>query len=100
MTAIPREASLDSALALLAEGYTFISKRCGRLQSDVFKTRFMLRNAICAMGEDAAAMFYHPDRFTRKHAVPPTTLLLLRMPAVPEVRPSPGIVDTGISGNP
>jgi fatty-acid peroxygenase len=76
--AIPREKSLDSTLALLADGYMFISKRCERLQSDVFETRLMLRKAICAMGEDAAAMFYHPDRFTRKHAIPATTLMLLQ----------------------
>jgi hypothetical protein len=66
MTAIPREKSLDSTLAFLADGYTFISKKCGQLQSDVFETRLMLRKVICALGEDASAMFYHPGRFTRK----------------------------------
>lgn len=76
--AIPREKSLDSTLALLADGYSFISKRCTRLQSDVFETRIMLRKAICVMGEDAAAMFYHPGRFTRRGALPPTTLMLLQ----------------------
>jgi fatty-acid peroxygenase len=75
---IPREKSLDSTLALLHDGYTFMSKRCERLQSDVFETRLMLRKATCVMGEDAAAMFYHPGRFTRVRALPPTALVLLQ----------------------
>lgn len=76
--AIPRDKSLDSTLALLREGYAFISRRCARLQTDAFETRLMLARVICAMGEDAAAMFYHPDRFTRRHALPPTALMLLQ----------------------
>src|SRR6478672_22824 len=73
----PREAGFDSTLALLSEGYAFIGNRCRRHRSDVFETRLMLRRAVCALGEDAAAMFYHPGRFTRKMALPPTALLLL-----------------------
>lgn len=34
--------SLDSTLALLADGYTFIAKRCRRYESDIFETRLML----------------------------------------------------------
>jgi fatty-acid peroxygenase len=75
---IPTDHALDDTFALLSEGYTFIAARCARLRSDVFATRLMLRKVICAMGEDAAAMFYHPGRFTRKGALPPTTLLLLQ----------------------
>jgi fatty-acid peroxygenase len=75
---IPRDQNLDNSLALLSDGYTFISKRCERLQSDVFETRLMLSKAICTMGEDAARMFYHPDRFTRVRAMPPTVLFLLQ----------------------
>jgi fatty-acid peroxygenase len=74
----PRDSSPDGTLALLREGYVFISNRCRRLQSDVFETRLMLSRVICAMGEDAAAMFYHPGRFTRKKAFPPTALMLLQ----------------------
>lgn len=33
MTNIPRDNSLDSAPALLRDGYTFISKRCDRARS-------------------------------------------------------------------
>jgi fatty-acid peroxygenase len=78
MSQIPHEKSVDSSLALLSDGYTFISKRCQRYQSDIFATRLMLRNAICVMGEEAARMFYHPDRFTRVGAMPLTTLMLLQ----------------------
>lgn len=78
MTQIPRENSLDSTLSLLSEGYTFISKRCERYESDVFETRLMLRQAICMMGEEASRMFFQPDRFTRRGAIPPTTLMLLQ----------------------
>jgi len=74
----PHDSSPDSTLALLREGYAFISNRCNRLQSDVFETRLMFSRVICAMGEDAAAMFYHPGRFTRKKALPPTALMLLQ----------------------
>jgi fatty-acid peroxygenase len=42
MTQIPRDNSLDSTLSLLSEGYTFISTRCERYQSDIFATRLML----------------------------------------------------------
>ncbi|WP_019142768.1 cytochrome P450 [Noviherbaspirillum massiliense] len=78
MPAIPRDDSFDSTLALLSDGYTFISKRCARFQSDIFETRLMLRRAVCTMGEDAARMFFHPGRFTRRGAIPPTTLMLLQ----------------------
>lgn len=55
---IPRDPSLDSTLALLSEGYRFISRRCQRYRSDIFQTRFMLRRAFCVTGEEAARMFY------------------------------------------
>lgn len=80
MTGIPRDKGIDSTLALLADGYAFISKRCAQLQTDAFETRLMLRKAICMMGEDAAAMFYAPHRFTRQRAMPPTALTLLQGP--------------------
>lgn len=78
MSQTPHEHTLDSTLALLSDGYTFISQRCRRFQSDIFATRLMLRNVVCVTGEEAARMFYQPDRFTRKLAMPPTTLLLLQ----------------------
>ncbi|MGQ9365793.1 cytochrome P450 [Azospirillum sp. ST 5-10] len=78
MSPIPRDGSLDSTLALLSEGYTFVMNRCRRYGSDAFETRLMLRPVVCAMGEDAARMFYEPGRFTRKGSMPTTTLLSLQ----------------------
>ena len=77
MTKIPREESLDSSLALLSEGYTFIATRCERYGTDIFETRLMLTRAVCMLGEEAARIFYDADRFTRKNALPVTALSLL-----------------------
>ncbi|WP_218110139.1 cytochrome P450 [Oligoflexus tunisiensis] len=63
---------------LLADGYRFISKRCQQYQTKVFETRVMLQKAVCMQGEEASRLFYEPDRFTRKGAVPPNTLKLLQ----------------------
>jgi len=68
----------DSTLALLNEGYAFIPRRCQRYRSDIFETRLMLTKAICMTGEEAAEVFYEPGRFTRKGALPQTTLRLLQ----------------------
>ena len=78
MTSIPRENTLDSSLALLAEGYTFIQERCRRYDTDLFETRLMLQRAVCMTGAEAARQFYEPGRFTRKRALPFTALLLLQ----------------------
>jgi len=78
MTSIPRDRRPDSTLAMLREGYAFISNRCRELQTDMFETRLMLSRVICTMGEEAAAMFYQPGRFTRRHAMPQTALMLLQ----------------------
>jgi len=76
--ALPRARGFDNTLALLAEGYCFMTRRYQALGSDAFSTRLMLRRALCVRGEDAARMFYQPGRFTRRHAMPPTTLTLLQ----------------------
>ena len=78
MPPIPRDKSIDNTLALLSDGYMFIQKRKRRYQSDIFETRLMLQRVICTTGEEAARMFYQPDRFTRRRALPPTALLLLQ----------------------
>lgn len=78
MTSFPQASGLDSSLALLREGYTFGTRRFARHGTDVFTTRIMLRPTVYTMGEDAARMFYHPGRFTRKRAMPPTVLWLLQ----------------------
>ncbi len=77
-TKIPRDNSLDSGLALLSEGYPFIASRAQRLNTDIFETRLFLQKAYCVTGADAARMFYQPERFTRRGALPKTTLWLLQ----------------------
>ncbi|MGN6551869.1 MAG: cytochrome P450 [Pararhizobium sp.] len=78
MADIPRDHALDSSLAFRAEGYAFIGNRCRRYQSDIFRARLLGRMRFCVMGEDAARMFYAPDRFTRRGALPKATLHLLQ----------------------
>jgi fatty-acid peroxygenase len=77
-TEIPKDGALDSSLALLSEGYEFIPNRCKRHNSDIVEIRLALQKAYCVTGADAAAMFYHPGRFTREGALPPTTVRLLQ----------------------
>jgi fatty-acid peroxygenase len=76
--AIPHAPGFDNSIALLTEGYEFMPRRYAALGSDAFSTRLMLRRALCVRGEDAARMFYQPGRFTRRHALPPTTISLLQ----------------------
>src|SRR5215216_5272322 len=66
----PRDKMLDSSLALMLDGYRFITKRCRRYRSDIFETRLMLQRTICMRGEEAARVFYDNDRFKRKGAAP------------------------------
>jgi fatty-acid peroxygenase len=68
----------DRTLALLSEGYAFIPQRCRRHGTDVLETRIMLTKVVCMMGEEAARVFYEPERFTRVGALPQTTLRLLQ----------------------
>lgn len=70
MPAIPRDAPGDHSLALLADPYRFIAKRCRALQTDVFETRLLLRRTLCMTGPEAAALFYDPRRFQRGGAAP------------------------------
>ncbi|GMA62096.1 cytochrome P450 [Alicyclobacillus fastidiosus] len=67
---IPHDKSLDNSLALMQEGYLFIKNRVDRYQSDIFGARVLLQNAICMSGEEAAKVFYDPERFERLGAVP------------------------------
>lgn len=75
---VPRTRSFDSTLKLLSDGYPFIQRRCAELDTDVFSTHLMGRRAICVSGHEAARMFWQPGRFTRRGALPPTTLMLLQ----------------------
>ncbi len=70
MPQIPQDRSLDSTLALAFNGYQFISQRCRRYQSDIFQTRLLFQKTICFQGEEAAKVFYDPEKFKRKNAAP------------------------------
>lgn len=78
MSPIPHDGRLDATLAFLSEGYRFVQATCERLGSDAFQTRLILRPIVCMMGADAARLFYDGDRFTRRGAMPKTTLKLLQ----------------------
>nr|WP_012311574.1 cytochrome P450 [Arthrobacter sp. AK-1]ABR67042.1 putative fatty acid beta hydroxylase [Arthrobacter sp. AK-1] len=68
----------DSSLALLREGYTFISSRCDRLGTDLFRTTLILRPVVCLRGAEAAEFFYGGGRFGRKAAMPRSAQHLLQ----------------------
>ncbi len=68
----------DSSLAFLREGYTFISSRCDRLGTDLFRTRIAGRPVYCMRGAEATQIFYDGDRFSRRGALPPTVVHLLQ----------------------
>lgn len=78
MQTIPRDPSPESGLALLREGYRFISNRCDRFGSDLFLTRLMMHRALCMRGAEAARLFYDDHGVTRQGALPVTTLKLLQ----------------------
>ncbi len=61
---------IDSTLALVTDGYQFISKRCQQQHSDIFQTRLLLEKTICLKGAEAASIFYDVDKFSRKKAAP------------------------------
>lgn len=70
MRDIPSDRGLDSTLALVREGYCFISNRCDRYQTEIFQTRLLLEKAICFRGEEAAKVFYDTSKFSRHQAAP------------------------------
>ena len=67
---VPHDKSLDNTLALMQEGYLFIKNRIDRYQSGVFQARLLLQNVICISGEEAAKLFYDPERFQKNGAIP------------------------------
>jgi fatty-acid peroxygenase len=75
---VPEDKSLDSTLALLRDGYEFIGRRCALYNSDVFRSRIMLRAVICMRGPAAARLFYCDDKLTRVGSMPTTVLRLLQ----------------------
>lgn len=62
----------DHSLALLADPYRYISRRCRQAGVDAFETRLLGRRTICMSGPRAAQLFYDPQRFMREGAAPET----------------------------
>jgi fatty-acid peroxygenase len=69
-TTIPDEPALDCAPALLREGYTFISTRCRRFGTDLFRARLMGTRAVCIHGAAAAELFHGEPRLKRGAPIP------------------------------
>lgn len=67
---MPKEEGIDHSIGLLKEGYHFILNRSEKLRSNVFETRILGKKAICMLGEEAAQIFYDPQKFQRKDAAP------------------------------
>jgi fatty-acid peroxygenase len=44
--------------------------RCRKIESDIFQIRMLTKKVICMSGEEAAKVFYDPDKFVRKDAIP------------------------------
>lgn len=78
MAQIPRGPRIDGTIGFLTAGYAFVTRWCERLHTNRFATRFMLKNVVFVRGEEAARVFYQPDRFTRRGAMPPSTVRLLQ----------------------
>jgi fatty-acid peroxygenase len=74
----PRLKIPDSSIDLYREGYTFVSRRCDRLDTDGFRTRLLLRPVTCIRGAEAARLFYGGERFTRQGAFPKSVMHLLQ----------------------
>ncbi|MBW7458400.1 cytochrome P450 [Paenibacillus sepulcri] len=67
---VPHEHGLDHTLALMREGYLFIPNRMEKYKSDIFVTHLLGQKVICMSGEEAVKVFYDPERFVRKGALP------------------------------
>ena len=74
---IPWMGGADSTAALLGDGYVYGLRRFRRVETDVFRTRVMGRNALVGFGSEFAEAFYEPGRTTRRWALPVTALTLL-----------------------
>lgn len=70
MPTIPRDERFDATLALIRDPYEFVRKRARRYGSDLFWTRLLLRPTICMTGPEATRLFYDPERFVRRGAMP------------------------------
>lgn len=70
MQNIPHEHTLDSALAVITEGYPFMYKRMRQHGAKLFQTRMLGEKAICLHGPEGAALMYNNEYFWRKDVLP------------------------------
>lgn len=70
MHEIPRDGVPDSTLSFARDGYLFITKRCTRLGTDLFRSRLMLQSTVCMRGEEFAGLFYDNEKFERAGVAP------------------------------
>ncbi|MGP3695920.1 cytochrome P450 [Rhodobacter sp. NSM] len=75
---IPRDSRIDASMALLSEGYRFVSNLCDQMGSDVVATRLRLREVVCLRGASAGRLLYGAEGLTRVGAMPSTVLHLLQ----------------------
>jgi fatty-acid peroxygenase len=67
---VVKENGIDHTMAFMQEGYLFIRNRVKQFHSDLFETRLLGEKVVCMTGEEAAAVFYDPERFIKNGAVP------------------------------
>jgi fatty-acid peroxygenase len=75
---IPRLPIPDATLRFAADGYRFVTRQARAVDSDVFRTRLMFRDVVCAYGAEAAHIFYEGGRFGRAGAMPLSVMHLLQ----------------------
>ncbi|GGE33189.1 fatty-acid peroxygenase [Pullulanibacillus camelliae] len=66
----PKDQAIDSTLDILREGYLFVQNRCRELQSNIFQTRLLGKEAICISGKEAVKIFYDNEKIERHGSVP------------------------------
>lgn len=67
---IIKDKGFDNTLNLMQEGYLFIKNRTDQYQSNMIETHILGQKVICMVGEEAAKLFYDPERFQRNGAAP------------------------------
>lgn len=67
---VAKENGIDHTMAFMQEGYLFIRNRVKQFHSDIFETRLLGEKVVCMTGEEAAAVFYDPERFMKNGAAP------------------------------
>ncbi len=61
---------MESTLGILLDGYTYFSTKFNQNNTDIFKTRLLLKKTIAIRGQEAAKVFYDQDKFIREGATP------------------------------